>query len=200
MHNFSATSDATMKTFPALKGIHPTVCMDWGIFGLGNPFGDEAALQWVLQQCMQGGTGCDLLGVRTVSGMGTGTETGVVSGLGKGTGRRTGSETRAGEEEGVGEGECNGTETGRSKERGISAKERESGGTGSGGEGEREGEGEVKGRESGMVVYGSGLSAIAAVSGLVKNNIPPHLITLVIPEEELEELGHPTVCPVATVF
>jgi hypothetical protein len=191
-----------MKTFPALKGIHPTVCMNWGIFGLGNPSGDEAALQWVLQRCIQGGSGCDVSWVKTGSGTGiraeTGTATGsgIVTGSGKGTGsgRRTGSETRAGEEEGEGEGK--GTESGRSKERGTSAGEREKGVTGPEGEGERGGEG---GRKSGVVVYGSGLSAIAAISGLIKNNVPTHLLTLIIPEEELEELGHPTVCPVATV-
>lgn len=168
--------------------------MDWGIFGLGNPFGDEAALQWVSQRCIQGGSGCDLLGVRT----GSGTETGTATGSGKGTGRRTGSETRAGEEEGEREGK--GTESGRSKERGTSAGERERGvtGSGSGGEGEGEGVGEVHGRDSRVVVYGSGLSAIAAISGLMKNDVPPNLITLVIPEEELEELSHPSVCPVAT--
>lgn len=173
--------------------------MDWGIFGLGNPFGDEAALQWVSQRCIQGGNGCDLLGVKTGSGTGTRTETGIVTGSGKGTGtgRRTESETRAGEEEGEGEGK--GTELERSKGRGTSAGERERGATGSGREGEGNGVVEVNGRESRVVVYGSGLSAIAAVSGLVKNNVPPDLISLVIPEGELEELGHPTVCPVATV-
>jgi hypothetical protein len=167
--------------------------MNWGIFGLGNPSGDESALQWVSQRCIQGGSGCDLLGVRTRSGTGTRTETGIVTG----SGRRTGSETRAGEEEG--EGEEKGTGSRRSKERGTSAGEREMGVTGPGGEGEGGGVGEVKGRESRVVVYGSGLSAIAAISGLIKNNVPPNLITLVIPEKELEELGHPTVCPVATV-
>ena len=188
-----------MKTFPALKAIHPTVCMNWGIFGLGNPSGDEAALQWVSKRCIQGGSGCDLLGGGTGSGTGIRAEAGIVTGSGKGTGsgRTTGSETRAGEEEG--EGEEKGTGSGRSKERGTSAGERERGVTGSRGEGEGEGVGEVNGRESRVVVYGSGLSAIAAISGLIKNNVPPNLITLVIPEEELEELGHPTVCAVATV-
>lgn len=173
--------------------------MDWGIFGLGNPFGDEAALQWVSQRCIQGGRGCDLLGVKTESGTGTTTETGIVTGSGKGTGsgRRTESETRAGEEEGKGEGE--GTELKRSKKRGTSGGERERGATGPGGEGEGNGVGEVNGGESRVIVYGSGLSAIAAVCGLIKNNVPPDLISLVIPEGELEELGHPTVSPVATV-
>ena len=44
-----------------------------------------------------------------------------------------------------------------------------------------------------MVVFGSGTDALAAIGGLIKNNVPSAKISLVIPEIELEELGHNTV-------
>jgi hypothetical protein len=48
-------------------------------------------------------------------------------------------------------------------------------------------------RGGGVVVFGSGMDALAAVGGLIKNNVPSRLISLVISETELEELGHQTV-------
>jgi hypothetical protein len=55
-----------------------------------------------------------------------------------------------------------------------------------------------KTRAGGVVVFGSGMDALAAVGGLIKNNVPSRLISLVIPETELEELGHQTVSPRST--
>jgi hypothetical protein len=37
-----------------------------------------------------------------------------------------------------------------------------------------------------VVVYGTGIDILAAVGGLIKNNVPPTLISLVIPGTELE--------------
>jgi hypothetical protein len=48
-------------------------------------------------------------------------------------------------------------------------------------------------RGGGVVVFGSGMDALAAVGGLIKNNVPSRLISLVISETELEELGDQTV-------
>jgi hypothetical protein len=55
-----------------------------------------------------------------------------------------------------------------------------------------------KTRAGGVVVFGSGMDALAAVGGLIKNNVPSRLISLVISETELEELGHQTVSPRST--
>ena len=48
-------------------------------------------------------------------------------------------------------------------------------------------------RVGAVVVFGSGMDALAAVGGLIKNNVPPRLIFLVIAEAEMEELGHHSV-------
>jgi hypothetical protein len=110
--------DTSIKSFPAVKGMHPTTGMGRGIFGLGNPQSDELALRWVLKHS---------LGV---------------------------SSTPKGAPEGESSAKIGGA----------------------------------------VVVYGSGIDVLAAVGGLIKNNIPPTLISLVIPGTELEELGHGTVC------
>lgn len=112
-------ADTTVRSFPSTKGMHPTTCMERGIFGLGNPRADELALRWVLRHS---------LGVASAP-----------------------------------------SDTGR----------------GGGG-----GPPKIGGA---VVVFGSGIDALAAIGGLIKANVPPTLISLVIPETELEELGHSTV-------
>ena len=116
---FAFPSDTTVRSFPSTKGMHPTTCMERGIFGLGNPRADELALRWVLRHS---------LGVASAP-----------------------------------------SDTGR----------------GGGG-----GPPKIGGA---VVVFGSGIDALAAIGGLIKANVPPTLISLVIPETELEELGHSTV-------
>ena len=54
-------------------------------------------------------------------------------------------------------------------------------------------EGNASTAGGGVVVFGSGTDALAAIGGLIKNNVPSAKISLVIPEIELEELGHNTV-------
>ena len=184
------TSDTTMRTFPALKGIHSSVCMERGIFGLGNPFGDQAALQWVGKHSVFLGMKSALTEIRTGSGtgMGIGERTGIEVAVEVKGGE--GSEIRGREEvevEGEGEGEVGAREgkmegTNEDKE-GIKGTGTETG-AGTGG---------------GVVVYGSGLYALTAVTGLIKNKVSPQSISLILPEVELEELGHPKVNPVATV-
>lgn len=53
-------------------------------------------------------------------------------------------------------------------------------------------------RGGAVVVFGSGMDALAAVGCLIKNNVPSRLISLVISDTELEELGHQTVRPHST--
>ena len=185
------TVDATIRTFPALKGIHASVCMERGLFGLGNPFGDQAALQWVVKHSAPLGMKSGLTEIRTGSGSGIGME------IGTGMGVEVEIEVEGVEGSGIkGRDEVEGakkgeTEGGREREGANEDKEgvKETGiGTGTG-----------TGTEGGVVVYGSGLYALTAVTGLIKNKVSPQLISLILPEVDLEELGHPKVNPVATV-
>ena len=161
--------------------------MERGIFGLGNPFGDQAALQWVGKHSVPLGMKSILTEIRRGSGSGMGIGIGVRTGIEVEVGveGEEGSEIRGREEvEGAREGE---TEDEREKE-GVDEDEEGVKGTGTG-----------TGTEGGLVVYGSGLCALTAVTGLMKNKVSPQSISLILPEVELEELGHPKVYPVATV-
>lgn len=44
-----------------------------------------------------------------------------------------------------------------------------------------------------VVVFGSGIDALAAIGGLIKSGIPASLISLATPEIEFKDLGHSTV-------
>ena len=45
-----------------------------------------------------------------------------------------------------------------------------------------------------VLVFGTGIDALAAVGGLIRGGIPASLITLATPEIELKGLGHSSVC------
>ena len=157
--------------------------MERGLFGLGNPFGDQAALQWVVKHSAPLGMKSGLSEVRTGSGSGVGIGIEVAVEVEA----EEGSETKGREEvEAVGEEE---TVDGREREGANEDKEGVKG----------TGKGTGRGTEGGVVVYGSGLYALTAVTGLIKNKVSPQLISLILPEVELEELGHPKVNPVATL-
>jgi hypothetical protein len=115
----SPCQDNTVKTFPATKGMHPTLLMDRGIFGIGNPHADERALRWVLKHC---------LGVRSDA---------VPS-----------SPSRRGEAA-------------------FSST-----------------------AENGVVVYGSAIDVLVAAGALMQHAVPASLITAVMVEGSLPEIGH----------
>ena len=122
----SPSQDNTVKTFPSTKGMHPTLLMDRGIFGLGNPYSDERALRWVLKHCLGAAT----------------------------------------------------TDTGLGGSSPVSPQGRnavsQSSPVGSGG----------------VVVYGSGIEVLVAAGGLMKHAVPAAMITIVMPDAELDEIGH----------
>lgn len=43
-------TDNTTKNLPRLTGLHPVQCAEKGIFGMGNPQMDEAALEFITQR------------------------------------------------------------------------------------------------------------------------------------------------------
>lgn len=45
-----------------------------------------------------------------------------------------------------------------------------------------------------VVIFGTGIDALAAVGGLIRGGVPASLIILVTPEIELKGLGHSSVC------
>jgi hypothetical protein len=108
------STDNTVRTFPATKGMHPSYLMDRGLFGLGNPRADKRALQWVMRHIPADGIMADAI---------------------------------------------------------ASAPSGDSSG-------------------SVVVVYGSGLDALAALGGLRRHSVTASSIVLVMPESELVEFGH----------
>lgn len=43
-------ADNSVKRFPGTKGLHPSTCLEKGVFGLGTKLADSLALQWVLDR------------------------------------------------------------------------------------------------------------------------------------------------------
>ena len=118
----SPCQDNTVKTFPASKGLHPTLLMDRGIFGLGNPSADERALKWVFKHCL--GVAADGAAVPV-------------------------SPTRRGSDR--------------------SQQPYEGGG---------------------VVIYGHGIDVLVAAGALMKHAVPAVMITVVMPDAALAEIGH----------